>query len=441
MHDRVPVNPDHTPGSSANNQVNDAANPNHPTAGLPPLTITNVKSICCAPRRSPYPSLVIVKVETSDPGLYGLGCASHTFRPLAVAASVDHYLNAIVQGRSADSIEDVWQLVYRSTNTRNGPIINCALSGLDQALWDIKGKRLGVPLYDLLGGKCRFAVDTYAHASGRDFKELEDRVQRYIEEGYRHIRIELSTYGPEVEQADFHRAEFASPEDRYKDPVEYVVTLPRMFEHIRQVFGEKVQLLHDMIYTRIHPIDAINVIKRLEPYRPFFIEDPFCIEDRQYVHLLRQQTSIPIAYGEKFVNPSEYYDLITGRMIDFIRCHIPYIGGLTAARKVAALGELFGVRTAWHGPADLSPVGHAANAHLDLAIWNFGIQERVRFTPEEEDIFPGCPTFDNGYMHVNDKPGLGIDIDADLAARFPIPEDRIFGGRALRYRDGTIRRA
>ncbi|MFA6109862.1 MAG: enolase C-terminal domain-like protein [Candidatus Latescibacterota bacterium] len=407
---------------------------------MPSPTITKVRSICCAPRRHPYPSLVIVKVETSEPGLYGLGCASHTFRPLAVAASVDQYLDLLVKGRSTDSIEDIWQAVYASTNTRNGPIMNCALSGLDQALWDIQGKRLGVPVYQLLGGKCRFAVDTYAHAIGRDLEELEENVKRFMAEGYRHIRIELSEYGPDRGQPDFAQAGFASPRDTFVDPARYVVMMPRVFERIRSRCGDQIELLHDMIYTRIRPIDAINMIKLLGPYRPFFIEDPFCIEDRGYLSLLRQQTSIPIALGEKFVNPSEYYDLIAGRLIDFIRCHIPYIGGLTPARKVAALGELFGVRTAWHGPADLSPVGHAANVHLDLATWNFGIQERTVFTQEEQEIFPGCPTLANGYLLANDRPGLGIDLDEGLAARFPIPEDHVSWYGSLRYNDGTVRR-
>jgi mannonate dehydratase len=411
-----------------------------PRRGAAAPTITRVRPVCLAPRRHPYPALVIVKVETSEPGLYGLGCASHTFRPLAVAASVEGYLDLLVKGRPVDAIEDIWQAVYASTNTRNGPLMNCALSGLDQALWDIQGKRLGVPVYQLLGGKCRFAVDTYAHASGRDLDELEEDVKRYMAEGYRHIRIELSDYGGERRQPDFAAAGFASPRDAFVDPARYAVMMPRLFERIRSRCGDQIALLHDMIYTRIRPIDAINMIKLLEPYRPFFIEDPFCIEDRGYLPLLRQQTSIPIALGEKFVNPSEYYDLIAGRLIDFIRCHIPYIGGLTPARKVAALGELFGVRTAWHGPSDLSPVGHAANVHLDLATWNFGIQERIVFTPEEQEIFPGCPTLANGYLWANDRPGLGIDIDEKLAARFPIPEDHVSWYGSLRYNDGTVRR-
>jgi mannonate dehydratase len=330
--------------------------PSHEVEGLPPLTITNVKAICCSLRKKLPIVLVIVKIETSEPGLYGIGCASHTFRPLPVASCINDYMNILLKGRSTDCIEDIWQTLYSSTNTRNGPIMNCALGGVDQALWDIKGKRLGVPVYQLLGGKCRFAVDTYAHAEGRDLKELEERVKQYIDEGYRHIRIQLGLYGPDYGLPDFMKAGFGSSRERFVDPADYVLMVPKMFEHIRKTCGEKIELLHDMIYTRIHPIDSINMIRRLEQYRPFFIEDPFCIEHRGYIELLRKYTSIPIAYGEKFVNPSEYYDFITERQIDFIRCHIPYIGGLTPARKVAALGELFGVRTAWHGPPDLSPV-------------------------------------------------------------------------------------
>jgi len=407
------------------------------------LTITNVKSICCAPRKAPYPSLVVVKVETSEPGLYGLGCASHTFRPLAVAACVDHYTNPLVKGMSPDSIEDIWQKLNASTNTRNGPIFNCALSGVDQALWDIKGKRLGVPVYQLLGGKCRFAIDLYAHAVGRDFIDLEETVKQYMIEGYRHIRIELEDYSPNSLKPDFVKGGFLSgsySHSRFAHPADYVLKIPKMFEHIRNTCGEKIELLHDMIYTRIPPIDSINLIKSLEPYRPFFIEDPFSVENIEYLTLLRQQTSIPIALGEKFVNPCEYVPLITSRLIDFIRCHIPYIGGLTQVRKVAALGDFFGIRTAWHGPADLSPVGHAAQAHLNIAVSNFGIQEQTIFTEEEQEIFPGCPIIKNGYMYVNEKPGLGIDIDENLATQFPIHKDYICGTSRSRYNDGTIRR-
>lgn len=406
------------------------------TTGLPPLKITNVKAILTAPQRGIR--LCVVKVETSEPGLYGLGCATFNQRPLPVAVAVDKYLAPFAQGRDVDNIEDMWQNAYTSSYWRNGPVLNNALSGLDQALWDIKGKRANMPVYQLLGGKCRFAVDCYTHCSGRDVKQVEESVKRAIERGFRHIRIQCGGYGsPHLSQGKAHFKEngFALPSDSSMEVRPYVETTVKMFEHIRKTCGDTVELLHD-VHERIPPIEAINLIKRLEPYRPFFIEDPFSPEDNGYFKLLRQQTSVPIAMGELFNNPHEWVGLITDRLIDFIRVHISQVGGLSVARKMASLAEWFNVRSAWHGPGDVSPVGHAANAHLDLAIWNFGIQEAVHFNEDTRAVFPGCPTVDNGYMHVNEAPGFGVDIDEKLAAKFPLPEHPGYW-KPVRRRDGT----
>ncbi len=197
-----------------------------------------------------------------------------------------------------------------------------------------------------------------------------------------------------------------------------------------------MELLHD-IHERIPPIDAINMIQEVEKYRPFFIEDPFAPEDIGYFKILRQRSSCPIAMGELYNSPHEWVGLITDRLIDYIRVHISQIGGLSVARKIAALSEWFNVRSAWHGPGDVSPVGHAANAHLDLAIYNFGIQERVVFGQETQEVFPGCPTFKNGYMYVNEAPGLGVDCNEELAKKFPFPTEHPGYWRPERRPDGT----
>ena len=404
------------------------------TAGLPRLKITNVKSILTAPQGI---RLCVVKVETSEPGLYGLGCATFNQRPLPVAVAVDKYLNPFARGRDADNIEDMWQNAYTSSYWRNGPVLNNALSGLDQALWDIKGKRANMPVFQLLGGKCRFAVDCYTHCSGRDLKQIEASVRRGLERGFRHIRIQRGGYGSShlSKEAHFKEAGFALKSDSTMDVRPYVEGTVEMFEHVRSTFGAEVELLHD-IHERIPPIEAVNLIKRLEPYRPFFIEDPFAPEDNGYFKLLRRQTSVPIAMGELFNNPHEWTGLVSERLIDFIRVHISQIGGLSVARKIATLCEWFNVRTAWHGPGDVSPVGHAANAHLDLAIANFGIQESVRFSSKTQDVFSGCPTVENGYMHVNEAPVFGVDIDEKLAAKFPLPEHPGYWS-PVRRSDGT----
>ena len=407
------------------------------TRGLPPLKITNVKTIATCPNN--IRTLVVVKVETSEPGLYGLGCSTGSLRPYAIKSAVEDYLHPFAQGKDPDNIEDLWQSAFVSSYWRNGSILNPALSGLDQALWDIKAKRAGMPLYQLLGGKCRFAVDCYAHASGRSVDELAESVERYKAEGFRHIRIQLGGYGsPQLSRkANYRAAGFGAADDEHMDAGPYVRSVPGMFESIRKKCGEEVELLHD-IHERIPPVDAVNLIKRLEPYRPYFIEDPLAPEDIGYFRLLRQQSAVPIAMGELFNSPHEWVGLITERLIDFIRIHISQAGGLSRALKVAHLAEWFNVRTAWHGPPNVSPVGHAINAHLDLAVWNFGIQERVPFGAQTQEVFSGCPTFKDGYMFVNEAPGHGVDIDEKAAAKFPIPKDHASWWKTVRRGDGTV---
>jgi mannonate dehydratase len=401
--------------------------------GAPPLRITDVRAILTAPAGI---RLVVVKVETNEPGLYGLGCATFTQRARAVETAVNTFLKPFLVGRDATRIDDVWQSAFVSSYWRNGPVLGNALSGVDMALWDILGKRAGMPVYQLLGGKCREAVDTYRHASGADFTQL-------TEEGYRNVRIQVdvpgfSTYGANGTAS----AENKLPENLRVDvwePAPYARLVPRLFEHVRKALGDDVELLHD-IHERVPPILAVQIVKDVEKFRPFFMEDPFSPEDVGYFKNLRQQTSTPIAMGELFNNPNEYVPLISERLIDFIRVHISQIGGLTPARKLAALCEFFGVRTAWHGPGDVSPVGHACNIHLDLAVPNFGIQEARLFTQAEQDVFPGCPILKNGYYYANDKPGFGMDLNEQLAAKFPVEDDPPFDLRwgTLRRRDGTI---
>ena len=401
---------------------------------LPPLKITKVRAIQTAPQRT---RLVVVKVETSEPGLYGLGCATFNQRPLTVVNAVEEYLDPFARGRDADNIEDLWQNAYTSSYWRNGPVLNNALSGLDMALWDIKGKRASLPVYQLIGGKCRFAVDCYAHSSGRDVKELEDSVKSNLEQNFRHIRIQLGGYGsPQLSKdADFKDAGFGLPRDTLMDAQPYLKGTVKMFEHIRATCGDDIELLHDM-HERVEPRDAIRLLKELERYRPFFIEDPVAPEANDYFRQIRAATTVPIAMGELFNSPHEWVGLIKDRLIDFIRVHLSQTGGFTVARKIATLAEWFNVRSAWHGPSDLSPVGHAANIHLDLAIHNFGIQESLRFNEASQEVFPGCPTIKNGYFHVNEAPGWGVDINEAAAKKYPYPEHPGYW-EPVRRRDGT----
>ncbi|CAG5081763.1 Enolase 2-phosphoglycerate dehydratase, Mandelate racemase/muconate lactonizing enzyme [Thermobacillus xylanilyticus] len=396
------------------------------------LEIRDVKVILTAPEGI---NLVVVKVETSEPGLYGLGCATFTQRYLSVAETVEQYMKPFLIGRDPRRIEDIWQTAMVSAYWRNGPVLNNAISGVDMALWDIKGKLAGMPVYELLGGKCREAAAVYRHADGRDLKEVEDNVARYLEEGYRSIRCQWGLYGGRQDR--FHSPEGAAP-GAYYDPDAYARSVPKLFEHIRSVFGYEVELIHD-IHERVAPIEAIRLAKQLEPYRLFFLEDPLAPEDLDWFRRLRQASATPIAMGELFVHPQEWMPLIREQLIDFIRVHVSAIGGLTPARKLAVLCESFGVRTAWHGPGDVSPVGHAANLHLDLSSWNFGIQEWYGPSDVIREVFPGCPEVRGGYAYVNDKPGLGIDIDEKKAAKYPC-RNELPAWTLARRPDGTAAR-
>ncbi len=398
------------------------------------IKITRVRSIVTAPNGI---ELIVVKVETDQPGLYGVGCATFRQRAHAVAVAVDKYLDDFCRGKNVNNIEDIWQTAYVSSYWRNGPVLNNALSGLDQALWDIKGKIAGMPVYQLLGGKCRFAVDTYTHAGGRTPDEVPDDVLKYMEQGFRHVRIQLGGYGAThlTGQPDYKKHGFGMPNDNTMNEQAYSSGVVKMFDLVRQKAGEQIELLHD-IHERLQPMDAINLIKKLEPYRPYFIEDPFSPENIGWFDLLRKQTSVPIAMGELFNNPHEWIDPMKNRLYDFIRIHISQIGGITPAMKVARLGEWFNVRTAWHGPGDVSPVGHAANAHIDLAVWNFGIQEAPRINDRLREVFPGSPTVKDGFMYVNEAPGLGIDINEKEAAKYPLPQFD-YNWTQVRKNDGT----
>jgi mannonate dehydratase len=393
-----------------------------------PVTIQDVQTIITQPAGS---RLIIIKLITSEPGLYGLGCATFTQRFHAVHAAVEKHLKPFLIGRDVSRIEEIWQMAMVHSYWRNGPVLSNAISGADQALWDIKGKLAGMPVYQLLGGKCREAAAVYGHADGRDPQEVEDNVRKYMEQGYHYIRVQMGGYGGKATQ--MVKPEGA-PDGAYFDPRDYARRTLKMIEHVRSAVGEEVELLHD-IHERLRPIEAVQWAKDVEPYKLFFLEDPLAPEDLEWFHNIRQQCATPLAMGELFNNPREWQPLIAGRLIDFIRMHVSQMGGITPARNVAAFANMYGVRTAWHGPGDTSPVGHAANLHLDVWAPNFGIQEWCRFNELVYEMFPGLPEVRNGYMYPNDNPGLGIDIDEKLAAKYP-PQDQVEWWTQTRLPDG-----
>ena len=410
------------------------------------ITIRDVRVILTAPMDR---NLLVVKIETSEPGLYGLGCGTFTQRYLAVRTTVQDYLKPLLVGRDIRRIEDIWRLMMFNGYWRNGPVLNNAVSGVDMALWDLKAKLAGMPLYELWGGKCREAAAVYQHADGATLEELADHVQQQLDQGMRHVRIRFGgssaatrasgeaggrAYGGPVDT----RA--PSPENAlegaYFDPRQYTLSTLEALQHVRDRFGDSVELLHD-VHERLTPVDAIRFARDCEDFRLFFLEDALSPEDGPWFERMRQATTTPLAVGELFNNPAEWLPLIQNRWIDFIRMHVSQMGGLTPARKVAITAEAFGVRTAWHGPGDVSPVGHAANLHLNLVAPNFGIQELQPFVGPTEEVFPGCPQYRDGYFYPNDRPGIGVDLNEELAAKYPC-NPAVIGWTQARLPDGTL---
>lgn len=398
------------------------------------ITIKDVKVFVTAPKDI---NLVVVKVETSEPGLVGYGCATFTWRHTAVVKAIEDYLVPAVKGRCVDDIEDIWQVMKGSSYWRNGPVLNNAISGIDEALWDIKGKMANMPLYSILGGRSRTGILVYRHADGNSIDAVEKQVQSYLDEGYKYIRCQMGTYGGNY---DGTRQSIDKPKDSfggsYYNPDMYIRSVLELFKHIRADFGDSLGLLHD-IHERLTPVDTLKLAKKMEEFDLFFLEDALSPAQGNYFRYLREQTSVPLAMGELFANQLEWKPLVENQWIDFVRAHLSDIGGLTPAIKLAHFCDAYSVRTAWHGPSDLSPIGMAAQMHLDLNIHNFGIQEFSEFTDEEREVFPGCPNHGgDGYVYLSDKPGIGVDFDEKAAAKYP-PVDMDHSWMFTRITDGT----
>ncbi|PAD16194.1 enolase C-terminal domain-like protein [Shouchella clausii] len=413
------------------------------------LVIKEVKVILTAPGGI---DLVVVKVETNDPDLYGLGCATFTQRVYAVKTAIEKYLKPFLIGKDPSRIEDIWHSANVSGYWRNGPIMNNALSGIDMALWDIKGKVANLPVYELLGGKCREGIPLYRHADGADEVEVEENVLALVDEGYQYVRCQMGMYGGsgttdtrlinKVYERSNKVVSKRSPKGAlpgiYFDPEAYAKSVVGLFEHLRLKVGPNVEFIHD-IHERVSPIEAVRLAKNLEPYHLFYLEDPVAPENLDWLKMFREQTTTPIAVGELFSNINEWKTIITNKQIDFIRCHVSTVGGITPAKKIAILGELHGVRTAWHGPGDISPIGAAANLHLDISSPNFGIQEWTLMNEALHEVFPGSPTVEEGFAYLSNRPGLGVDLDEEKAKKYPaqggIPEWTL-----ARTPDGTVAR-
>lgn len=397
------------------------------------IQIRDVKVFVTAPRKI---NLVVVKIETSEPELYGYGCATFTWRHKAVVTAITEYLAPMLKGKPADDIEGLWQMMMGSSYWRNGPVLNNAISGVDEALWDIKGKRARLPLYSLFGGKCREGIAVYRHADGSSVEEVEESIQCYMEKGYRYIRCHMGTYGGNFNgKCQTFAKPDQAPDGAYFHPRLYMESVYRLFDRVRQDIGWDVELMHD-VHERLSPAQVLEFAKTLEPYKLFFLEDCLPPEHMEFFKTLRNHTVIPLAMGELFTNPLEWKPLVQNQWIDFIRVHLSDIGGLTPARKLAHFCEMYHVKTAWHGPNDLSPIGMAAQMHLDLNSHNFGIQEFSGFYEEEQEVFPGCPVIRNGYAYVNHAPGIGVGFNEEKAKAYP-PVEMDHSWLFSRLPDGT----
>ncbi len=400
------------------------------------MKITEVKVIVCSPGRN----FVTVKIIT-DEGLYGLGDATLNGRELAVASYIKDHLAPCLIGRDPSQIEDIWQYFYRGAYWRRGPVTMTAIGGIDMALWDIKGKALNTPVYNLLGGRSRHGVMVYGHANGADIAEAVDEVGKYIDEGYLAIRAQCgipglpSTYGVSSDKMFYEPAKKGLPPENAWSTEKYLNHAPKMFEKLRDVYGDDPHLLHDC-HHRLTPIEAARLGKELEPYHLFWLEDTVPAELQEGFRLIRKHTTTPLAVGEVFNSIYDTHILITEQLIDYVRMCIVHSGGLTQMKKIASFAETYRIKMGCHGPTDVSPVNMAAAVHFNLAINNFGVQEYMRHTPETDAVFPHQYTFADGYLNTaDDVPGLGVDFDEKLAEKYPYEPAYLPINRKL---DGTM---
>jgi mannonate dehydratase len=401
------------------------------------MKIVDAKVIVCCPGRN----FVTLKLLTED-GIHGLGDATLNGRELAVASYLSDHLLPLLIGRDARRIEDTWQYLYKGVYWRRGPVTMSAIAAVDTALWDIRAKSLGVPLYDLLGGASREGVLVYGHASGTDIEKAVGSFGHFLSLGYKAVRAQSgipglsSTYGTGGKQAGlgYEPAEKEAPLENQWSTEDYLRFVPQLFARLRKEFGPEVHMLHDA-HHRLTPIEAGRLGKELEPFHLWWLEDPTPAELQESFRLIRKHTTTPLAVGEVFNTIFDCQQLIQEQLIDFIRTTVVHAGGISHLRKIANLAEIYQVRTGSHGATDLSPVCMGAALHFDLSVHNFGIQEYMPHTPETDRVFPHAYSFKDGLMHPGEAPGIGVDIDEKLAAQYPYQRAYLPVNRKL---DGTM---
>lgn len=397
------------------------------------MKITGARVVVCNPGRN-YTTLVL---ETDD-GLVGYGDATLNGRELSVATYLDEHVLPMLIGRDATRIEDTWQLLWRSSYWRRGPVQITALSAVDLALWDLAGKALGVPVHRLLGGASRRGVLAYGHANGVEPAAAVDNARAVMEQGYRAVRLQCGLPGmPAIYGVDSHTRELAPHQVLFEEEwstERYLHQTPQLFELARQELGTDVHLLHD-VHHRLTPNEAAVLGRRLEDYQLFWMEDPVPADLQDSYRVIRRGTNVPIALGEVFNSVFDATTLITEQLIDFVRVSPVHCGGITGLRKIAALAEPYLVKTGCHGAADMSPITMGAALHAGLSLPNVGIQEHAEHSETTREVFPHAWSFADGYLYPGDEPGLGVCFDEEAAARWPYQRAYL---PVVRTHDGTM---
>ena len=399
------------------------------------MKIGDARVIVSCPGRN----FVTLKIVTDD-GLEGIGDATLNGRELAVVSYLQDHVVPCLIGRDASQIEDIWQYLYRGAYWRRGPVTMSAISAVDTALWDIKAKTAGMPLYQLLGGRSRDGVMVYGHASGRDIDETIDEIARYIDLGYKAIRAQSgipgleTTYGVSGDKMFYEPADADIPSDNVWSTEKYLNHTPELFQVLRVRLGFDHHFLHD-VHHGLTPIEAARLGKDLEPYRLFWLEDAVPAENQAGFRLIRKHTTTPLAVGEVFNTIWDCKNLIEEQLIDYIRTTVTHAGGITHLRRIADFASLYHVRTGCHGATDLSPVCMGAALHFDTWVPNFGVQEYMRHTEETDEVFPHDYHYADGYLHAGESPGHGVTINEDLAAQFPYKRAYL---PVNRLQDGTM---
>ena len=378
------------------------------------MKITEIKSF---PLFTDSGNFLFVKVET-DEGIYGVGEAVRMQWIRSIEQAVAH-LEGWLVGHDPLSTEALWQLMARGCYPPMSKVVYSAISAIDMALWDIKGKTLNLPVYKLLGGPVRDKVVCYPHNGGRTMDEFLEDCRRTVAEGWRFVRFGVS----------------GSTEPGVFEPSSTIRHTAKRVEQVRKTVGDDIEICLD-VHTKMDTPMTIRLARELEPYNLFFLEDPLRSENPASLRTLARHTSIPIAAGEQWASKWGFREAIEEELISYARMDLGIVGGITEAMKITHWCETHYIDIAPHNPN--GPVATAASAHLCLASSNVGVQE-ISIVPGTflTDVFPVQAPFEHGHLLKTDRPGLGMEFN-EQAARKYTQGDSARPPAITRRRDGAL---